>query len=74
MNIRKEIDEKLQEIEDREELEKDSMYIRNIKDNIKNTFISNYENLKKEYIKNTQLKPSEILVINRFVEFLKNKA
>ena len=73
MDFRKENDS-LYEIEEKERLTEDIAYIRNIKNNIRNTFISNYENLKKEYIKNTQLKPSEILVINRFVEFLKNKA
>lgn len=73
MDFRKENDT-LYEIEEKEKLTEDISYIQNIKNNIKNTFISNYENLKKEYIKNTQLKPSEILTINRFVEFLKDRA
>lgn len=73
MQERKEND-LLYEIEERERLAEDNAYIRNIKNNIKNTFINNYDDLKKEYIKNTQLKPSEILTISRFIEYLKNKA
>ncbi|MDD2495158.1 MAG: hypothetical protein PHE29_08200 [Tissierellia bacterium] len=72
---RKEINEKLHDIEDKERLAEDSSYIQNIKTEIKNTSIKRLEELRKEFVKkNVQMNSLEILAINRFVEYLKDKA
>jgi hypothetical protein len=72
--IGKENDEKLHEIIDRENLNQDCAYIRNIKNEISETVNKEVEEAKKEFIKrNVQLNPSEILAVCKFVEFYKNR-
>lgn len=72
---RKEIDEKLHEIEDKERLIQDCENTNIAMQYIRNTAINNYESWRKEFIKrNVQLNTSEIMAVNKFVDFLKNKA
>jgi hypothetical protein len=70
---RKEIDEKLHDIEDKEQLQDDCTYIQNIKNNIRNTSINRLEELRVEFIKNNNIHREEQVIVNRIFKFLKDK-
>jgi len=75
MDLRKEIDEKLHDIEDKEKLEEDSAYIQSVKNNIKNTSIKRLEELRREFLNSDfHLDIKEINLINKVFNFLKEKA
>lgn len=79
MDFRKEIDEKLQEIEDREELEKDCENIKKYNnvglEYIRRDAIKLYDELEKEFLyNNLMLSFDEKLLVKKIFKFLKDRA
>lgn len=75
MELRKELDSyTLDEIESREQLEKDCNYIKNIKNQMKQTSVNRLEELRLEFIKTNHVDREKQVFVNQIFAFLKTKA